>query len=374
MKTLAALFVFIFQISLLYAQPAAEPNDLMLVSKVDHTPVKSQGNTGTCWSFSTVSLVESQTMNAKLGEFDLSEMFVVRNIYLEKAKNYLLRQGKAQFGPGGLGNDVINSLAAYGAVPEGVYSGLPLGQKTHNHNVLDEKLKMYLDDLLTSRKIPSDWQSQFNAILDDHLGKAPETFTFREKVYTPKTFAEEVLKFRRDDYVFITSFTHHPYYKPFALEIPDNYASELYYNIPLEEMMTLTEKSVEKGYSIMWDADVSNKNFKQDKIGYAMLWNDPASVTEPINPDEKEAPYDATIRQTLFENLTTQDDHLMHLVGVEKTKGGKKFFLVKNSWGEIGPFKGYIKVSPAYFAINTVTLVVPRAALEPSLKAKLGVK
>jgi bleomycin hydrolase len=346
----------------------------MLVAKIDHTSVKSQGNTGTCWSFSTISLVESQTMHAKLGEFDISEMFVVRNIYLEKAKNYLLRQGKAQFGPGGLGNDVINSIAGYGAVPEGVYSGLLLGEKSHNHNALDEKLKTYLDDLLKNRNIPSNWQEQFNSILDDHLGKAPETFTYREKVYTPKTFAAEVLKFQKDDYVFITSFTHHPYYKPFALEIPDNYASETYYNIPLNEMMLLTEQSVEKGYSIMWDADVSNKNFKQDKIGYAMMWNNPGAVSEPVNPDEKEASYDAVIRQSLFENLTTQDDHLMHIVGLEKSRGGKKFFLVKNSWGEIGPFKGYIKVSPAYFAINTVTLVVPKAALDATLKGKLGLK
>jgi bleomycin hydrolase len=265
-------------------------------------------------------------------------------------------------------------MAKYGAVPEGVYSGLLLGNKTHNHNALDEKLKTYLDELLTSRNIPANWQDQFNAILDDHLGKAPETFTYREKVYTPKTFADEVLKFRRDDYVYITSFTHHPFYKTFALEIPDNYASEQYYNIPLNEMMTLTEQAVEKGFSIMWDADVSNKNFKQDKLGYAMLWSDPTAVSEPVNADEKEMPYDASIRQSLFENLTTQDDHLMHIVGIEKSKGGKKFFLVKNSWGEIGPFKGYIKVSPAYFAINTVTLVVPKAALDPALKTKLGLK
>jgi bleomycin hydrolase len=373
MRTLA-LFVFVFQIGLLCAQPPEQPYDLTVVTKIDHTPVKSQGSTGTCWSFSTVSLVESQTIHAKLGEFDLSEMFIVRNIYLEKAKNYLLRQGKAQFGPGGLGNDVINSIANYGAVPESVYSGLLLGEKTHNHNALDEKLKTYLDDLIRSRKVPENWLETVKSILDDHLGKAPETFTYREKVYTPKTFAAEVLKFQKNDYVFITSFTHHPYYKQFVLEIPDNYASEMYYNIPLNEMMTLTEQAVEKGYSIMWDADVSNKNFKQERIGYAMLWENPTAVTEPVNPDEKETQYDAATRQSLFENLTTQDDHLMHIVGMEKSKGGKKFFLVKNSWGEIGPFKGYIKVSPAYFAINTVTLVVPKAALDSSLKSKLGLK
>lgn len=360
-------------VSGIYAQPA--PNsELISLKKIEHTPVKSQGNTGTCWSFSTVSLVESETIREDLGEIDLSEMFVVRNIYFEKARNYLLRQGKAQFGPGGLGNDVINAMDKYGAIPESVYSGLLLGEKAHDHNVLQQKLQTYLDGILKEGKIPPDWQVQFSAILDDHLGKAPETFSYREKTYTPKSFAHEVLKFKKQDYVFVTSFTHHPFYEKFVLEIPDNYGGESYYNIPLSEMMSLTEKAIEKGFSVMWDADVSNKNFKQQKIGYAMMWKDPSAVNDPVNPDETEIPYSAEVRQTLFENLTTQDDHLMHIVGIEKSKLGKKFFLVKNSWGEVGPFKGYIKVSPAYFAINTVTLVVPKDALDAELKNKLGLK
>jgi bleomycin hydrolase len=343
------------------------------VKKSNYTSVKNQANTGTCWSFSTTSLIESQSMALGVGEIDLSEMYTVRNIYIEKGKNYLLRQGAAQFGPGGLGHDVINSIAKYGAVPENVYSGLMLGAKSHDHSKLDSKLKQYLDSLLKTRPIPSNWMTGFQNILDEHLGKPPETFKYNERTYTPQTFAQEVLKFKRDDYVFITSFTHHPFYTSFILEIPDNYANESYYNIPLNEMLDLTERAIENGHSLMWDADVSNSNFRQ-KQGFAMQLADPKSGASNIDPEMAESLFDQNIRQTLFENLTTQDDHLMHLVGIEKTGSGKKFFIVKNSWGEVGPFKGMIKVSEAYFAINTITLVVPKVALDGQLKVKLGLK
>lgn len=357
------------------AQPSRDNGTaLTVIKKVEHTPVKDQALTGTCWSFSTTSLVESQAMLSKAGVFDLSEMFTVRNIYMEKARNYILRQGSAQFGSGGLGNDVINAMARYGAVPENVYSGLLLGKRHHDHRALDSKLKSYLDSLLKTRPVPRNWMDGFRSILDDHLGKVPETFTYNEKVYTSLTFASEVLKFRKEDYVFITSFSHHPFYAPFILEIPDNYASESYYNVPLTEMISLVELAVQKGYSVMWDADVSNANFKQ-KEGYALNWKDGKSAAKPVDPDDAEEAYDQQVRQQLFESLVTQDDHLMHLVGLEKSPRGKKFFLVKNSWGEEeGPFKGYINVSEAYFAINTVSLVVPRAALDIALKAKLGLK
>jgi bleomycin hydrolase len=376
MKKIRFASALLLCLPILYAvgQPIKDAGtEMVTLAKIDHTDVKSQGNTGTCWSFSTVSLVESQTMKNNLGEFDLSEMFIVRNIYIDKAKNYLLRQGSARFSEGGLGSDVVNAMANYGAVPETVYSGLVLGEKSHNHSKMAERLKAYLDGLLSQTPLQPDWIVGYNAIMDDHLGKVPETFTYREKVYTPKTFAAEILKFRADDYVFVTSFTHHPFYKPFIVEIPDNYGNESYYNLPLNELMSLTESALAKGFSVMWDADVSNLNFKQKNEGFAMLWKEGATTT-PINPDADEISYDAALRQQLFENLTTQDDHLMHIVGLERSKGGKKFFVVKNSWGQIGPFKGYIKVSEAYFAINTITLVVPRAALDNALIQKLALK
>jgi bleomycin hydrolase len=185
--SLALLLIFVSTVT--WSQPSAENANLTLVKVAEHTPVKDQGATGTCWSFSTVSLVESQTIKANLGEFDLSEMFVVRNIYVEKAKNYILRQGAAQFSPGGLGNDVIHAMSKYGAVPENVYKGIVLGNARHDHGELDQALKSYLDKVLAERPIAKDWLNGFQSILDNFLGKVPETFTYREKVYTPQTFS-----------------------------------------------------------------------------------------------------------------------------------------------------------------------------------------
>jgi len=355
------------------AQSPAPDSGLVTIKQVSCTPVKNQASTGTCWSFSTTSLIESQTIKNGFGSFDLSEMFTVRNIYKEKARNYILRQGAAQFGAGGLGHDVIRAVATYGAMPESVYSGLTLDQKFHNHAALDGKLKSYLDSLLRSRPIPADWMKGFEVIMDDHLGKVPETFTYQEKQYTPRTFATDVLHFSANDYVNITSYAHHPFYTSFILETSDNFLNGSYYNVPLNELIRLTERAVESGYTVMWDADVSNKGFRQ-KDGYAMYWKDANSIPRVLTPDDKESPYDQTIRQSLYENLTTQDDHLMHIVGLERSKGGKFFFLVKNSWGEVGPFKGFIHVSEAYFAINTISLVLPKAALDNALQSKISVE
>lgn len=338
------------------------------------TPIKNQATSGTCWCFSTTSLVESECMQKGGSQLDLSEMFTVRNIYLEKAKNYVLRQGHAQFGEGGLGHDEIRAVALYGSMPESVYSGLPAGERTHNHVVLADRLQKYLDSILKMRPLPDNWMTGYTNILDKHLGIPPAEFDYNGKHYTPKTFAKEVVKFNADDYVFITSFTHHPFYSSFILEAPDNFSNEFYYNLPLNEMTNIVKDAVENGYTIMWDADVSNTGFMQEK-GLALNLNDKVKYkSADITADMQEMPYDAATRQRLYENLTTEDDHLMHITGTEKTKGGKIFFVVKNSWGEVGPYKGYVNVSEAYFAINTVSLVIPKASLSKDLLNKLRIR
>jgi bleomycin hydrolase len=365
--------VFLFSSSFVFAQPLAEaPKDEFTERKLlPATTVKNQAMTGTCWSFSTTSLVESQSIkNAHLTEnFDLSEMFTVRNIYVEKAKNYILRQGKAQFGEGGLGHDVIRAISLYGAVPDEAYTGLKPDQKSHNHSQMVEKLQQYLDEVLKQRPVPANWLDGYNKILDETLGAVPSDFTFNGKKYTPQTFAKDLMKFNADDYVNITSFTHHPYYKPFILEAPDNFSNGAFYNLPLETMIELVKDAVKNGYSLMWDADVSNSGFKQGK-GLALNVGK-ISKDDPFTAETKEESWDAATRQALYENLTTEDDHLMHIVGTERSKDGKTFFVVKNSWGKVGPYDGYINVSEAYFAINTVSLVVPKAALSKDLLAKL---
>jgi bleomycin hydrolase len=340
------------------------------------TPVKNQAMTGTCWCFSSTSLIESQCLKKNLGEMDLSEMFTVRNIYLEKARNYVLRQGHAQFGEGGLGHDLIRAIATYGEEPEDIYSGLKPGEKMHNHVKLVEDLKKYLDSILKITPLPENWIAGYKKILDDVLGVPPENFDFKGKKYTPKSFATEVLKFNAGDYVNITSFTHHPYYEPFILEVPDNFSNGAYYNLPLNEMIQLVKDALKGGHSVLWDADVSNNGFMQNK-GVALLLDPGVKVTNKADiatGNVPEAQWDAAKRQELFENLTTQDDHLMHITGIELTSTGKSFFLVKNSWGDIGPDHGYINVSEAYFAINTISLIVPKEALSKALLEKLKIK
>lgn len=379
------------------------------------TPVKNQAMTGTCWCFSSTSLIESQCLRKNLGEMDLSEMYTVRNIYIEKAKNYVLRQGHAQFGEGGLGHDLIRAIATYGAVPESVYSGLKPGETMHNHQHLATYLKHYLDSVLRTSPLSADWLEGYTKVLDASLGTPPEGFIYKGKKYTPKTFAAEVLKFDANEYVNLTSFTHHPYYTPFIIEVPDNFSNGSYYNLPLNELIQVTKDALKGGYSVLWDADVSNNGFKQN-LGIAEYYDNtlkptqkskleaqaadanqlPAYATQQVSDAEMANPginakkagddgkmaavapaegkWDANIRQALFENLTTQDDHLMHITGIERNPQGKTYFLVKNSWGDIGPAHGYINVSEAYFAINTISLIIPKAAISKELLSKLGIK
>ncbi len=341
------------------------------------TSVKNQGITGTCWCFSTTSLIESQALKNNLGEMDLSEMFSVRNIYIEKAKNYILRQGHTQFGEGGLGHDLINAINKYGAMPETVYSGLKPGDTLHNHVKLVKDLQGFLDGTLKIKPIPQNWLADYKKILDAALGTVPEEFTYNGKKYTPKTFATDVLKFNAADYVNVTSFTHHNYYEPFVLEVPDNFSNASYYNVPLNEMIQLTKDALTKGYSVLWDADVSNEGFIQKRGSAIDMGNIPEGLKtkdDIIKGEVKEGKPEAARRQTLFENLTTQDDHLMHITGLEKSKSGNQFFLVKNSWGDVGPVHGYINVSEAYFGINTISLVVPKAALSKAMLEKLKIQ
>ncbi|GAB2826440.1 C1 family peptidase [Ferruginibacter profundus] len=357
--------------------PRNPANYFTVEKSIAATSVKNQAMTGTCWCFSTTSLVESQCLKNSWGEYDLSEMFSVRNIYIEKAKNYILRQGHAQFGEGGLGHDLIRAIATYGAVPESVYSGLKAGQTQHNHVKLSADLKKYVDSVMAIHPLPENWLAGYTHILDTTLGTPPEKFTYNGKSYTPQTFAEEALHFNANDYVNITSFTHHGYYQPFILEVPDNFSNGAYYNVPLADMIQLTKDALNKGYSVLWDADVSNDGFQQ-RLGAAVNLGAASDVMvskmNVLTGDVKEAKSDAATRQALFENLTTQDDHLMHITGIEKARNGNSYFLVKNSWGDVGPAHGYINVSESYFAINTISLVVPKAALSKALLEKLKLK
>jgi bleomycin hydrolase len=366
-KLLASSYLVLITCLVTIAQPAS----LKTVVNNACTAVKNQQSTGTCWCFSTTSLVESMALKKGAKQVDISEMFSVRNIYVEKAKNYVLRQGTAQFGEGGLGHDLIRAIARYGAVPEAVYPGKKQGQR-HNHEKLVVQLKHYVDSVLKQSPISSNWLEGYEAILNNTFGVLPTNFEYEGKSYTPQSYAKEVLHFDANDYVSITSFTHQPYYQSFILQVPDNFSNGSFYNVPLDELTSITKNALLKGYTVMWDADVSNRCFAQDK-GFAMLWKS-GKPTATVSADDEEEIATAESKQLLYENLTTQDDHLMHIVGVTAIENGKEFFTVKNSWGEIGPFKGFIQVSYNYFNLNTIGIVVPKAALDKALKKKLNIK
>lgn len=350
--------------------------DFTIIKNNAATSVKDQGETGTCWCFSSTSVVESECLRKGLPALDLSEMYIVRNIYMEKAKNYIHRQGFTRFDEGGLSHDFIRAAAIYGLMPENVYSGLTNGRTTHNHGPMVEAMKNYLDSLLkVKRPLPDNWTARVSSILDQYLGAPPASFTYNGKNYTPVTFAKEVVKFSPDDYVNLTSFTDHPYYAPFIVQVPDNYSNGAYYNLPLEEFVNVAKAAVTKGYTISWDTDMSNRGWLTGK-GYGLYPADDSLLKKvPFNPDMSEKVVTPEDRQRLYEELVTEDDHLMQITGLGKSAGGKEFFIVKNSWGpKAGPFEGYMHVSVPYFALNTITIVVPKAVLDKATLSKLALK
>ncbi len=332
---------------------------------VQCTNIKNQSRTGTCWSFATSSFIESELMRMGKGNHDLSEMYVVRNIYKDKAQNYMLRQGKANFSQGSLSHDLIRMIASKGVVPESIYSGLAEGDTAHNHSEMEAVLKGMMDAVLKSKKPSQKWKSAFDAVLDTYMGPCPESFEYNGKMTSPKELASD-LGLDSKEYVSLTSFSHHPYYEKFILEIPDNYSNGYFYNIPLEELMTIMDQAVDQGYTVAWDGDVSEKGFSA-REGIAVLPMDEKREDLFKQPgDEIEA--NASVRQAQFENYTTTDDHLMHLVGKAKDQNGTPYYIIKNSWGEISPYKGYMYMSETYAKMKTVAIMVHKDVLTQKVK------
>lgn len=339
----------------------------------DANPVESQGITGTCWSFSTASFLESETIRMKKGTHNLSEIFVARQVYVRKAENFVGRHGKAQFGEGSLGHDLLNAVDKYGIVPTEIFDGLKLNSEKHNHAELATILEAFLKAVTQNKgkKLTPVWMEAYNALLDVYLGKYPESFEYNGKKYTPISFAKE-LGIKKENYATLTSYTHQPVYSKFVLDIPDNWDNGFFYNVSLNELVATTKKALKDGYTIEWDADVSNKGFNAKK-GLAFL------------PLEDEKPNFVTVseemevtpknRQEYFENYTVTDDHLMHIVGLAKGVNGQDFFIVKNSWGDekgLDDFKGHILVSEAYFKMNTISIMLHKDAIDNNLKKKIN--
>jgi bleomycin hydrolase len=329
------------------------------------TEVKSQDATGTCWSFATASFIESELIRREKGQHNLSEMFIVKNIYRDKAHNFVLRQGKANFSQGALAHDFIKSAGKYGLVPEEAYSGLDEGQKKHDHGEMEAVVKGFLEAVVKRPKLSSKWITATDKLLDTYLGETPERFTYRDRSYSPKEFSKS-LEFRGEDYASITSYTHHPFYEKFVLEIPDNFSNGSFQNLPIGDVVEIIDNAIKNGYTVAWDGDVSEKGFSANK-GIAVLPEDP-NRRDLFTKPGKEVDVDQAMRQETFMKYGTTDDHLMHLVGISRDTEGNKYYVIKNSWGEIGPFKGYIHMSEAYVRLKTVAIIVHKDGIPKRLQ------
>jgi hypothetical protein len=362
------------------------------VVELKATPVKNQASTGTCWCFATTSFIESELLRMGKGEYDLSEMFIVRDNYTDKLKDNFLRQGKGNLGQGSVGHDWMYEFKNNGIVPEEIYNGLNYGLPTHNHSELNAFINAVAAVPVQRKNESEQYHKIADAILDTYLGKIPENFTYKGVNYTPKSFAAS-LGINPGDYVEITSFTHFPFYTLGLLEIPDNWRMERYYNIPLDELIQTMDYALHNGYTIAWDGDVSERGFSHSKgvaIFPELLKVDNYSPTdrvrlERMSPAERseeafkftspfpEVNVTQEIRQAGFESFTTTDDHLMHLTGIVKDQNGTKYYITKNSWGtDRNPFGGYLNMSESYVRAKTISILVHKNAIPAEIKTKLG--
>ncbi len=362
-----------------FGQFEKHPYHFTDIREIKTTPVKNQQHTGTCWCFATTSFVETEILRMGGPALDLSEMFTVRHAYDHKGRLYVRYHGLANFGPGGQAHDVINMIRQYGFVPEEVYPGKDYGDTIHNHGELNAILNAYLDAVVKNRnrKLTPAWPKGFSSVLDVYLGKNPESFVVDGVKYTPKSFRDH-FKFNPDDYIELTSYTHHPFYTKFGVEVPDNWSHDLYYNVPLDELISVMYNALAHGYSVAWDGDVSEKGFSY-KNGVAILpekpWSKITGKDSVFKHPVKEWQVDAAMRQKTFDDYATTDDHLMHLVGTGTDENGTHYYLTKNSWGtKSNKYSGYLFMSEPYVRLKTLAILVHKDALPKELKKKLRIK
>lgn len=356
------------------------------IKDIEATPVTSQDQTGTCWSFSTTSFLESEIIRLTGKKINLSEMYNVRNTYLDKAENYVMRQGKAQFGEGGLNHDVINSARKYGIVPESNFIGKTNPNSNFDHNKMEAELEAIVKKAVaeTPKNYPN-WKTDYAGVLDTYMGKFNEDdkiissqqvidnnkSNFEGKALTPKQFLATT-KLNLDDYVTITSFTNEPFYSKFILNIPDNFANGSFYNLPLDEFVQNIDNALDKGFTLALDADVSEKTFSGNN-GIAVIpenENDSKTILTQIKPEKH---ITQEYRQAEFENYNTQDDHLMHIVGKVADQKGNQYYKVKNSWGTKSGKEGFIYMSVSYLQLKAISVMLHKDGLIKKTKSSLGV-
>ncbi|WP_276727096.1 aminopeptidase C [Capnocytophaga granulosa] len=339
------------------------------------TDVKDQGHSGTCWSYTGASFLESEMMKKKKQPVDLSEIYTARKVYLEKAINYLRMHGALTWGDGGELHDIINIYRKYGAVPQSVYTGLINGATVNNFNEMQKDLEGYLKGIVESEKVPADWKQIFEQKMDTYLGAVPKTFLYNGKMYDPKSFAKEVVGLEDEKYIEMLSVEHKPKYQNTLMAVPDNWSYDYAFNVSMEDIVRTIDYALSKGYTVAWAADVSEKYFSW-KNGLALVpEKDYKDLTEAEQKDyfhvywnEKEIT--PALRQQGFDNYETTDDHAMHIVGLAKDQKGREYYIVKNSWGADNDNKGYLYVSKNYVRYKTMSILVNQKGTPKDLLKK----
>lgn len=387
MKSLILSCALVFGSAMTFAQGYQFTEEV----RVPTTPVKNQASTGTCWCFATTSFMESELLRMGKGTYDLSEMFIVRQKYMNQLQDNYLRRGRGNIGQGSLSHTFMNAFRQVGIVPEEVYSGINYDSKTHNHVELAKYMKAIATTAIDMKKRSPEYFELINSLFDIYMGQLPEKFTYQGKEYTSKSFAES-LGLNMDDYIELTSFTHHPYYEAFELEVPDNWEHARMYNLPLDELIAVTDHALRNGYTVCWDGDVSEKGFsfkngvainpevkkiedysttdraRFEKMGEGERLEEVYKFEKPF-PEVQVTP---EIRQEGFEAFVTTDDHLMHLTGIAKDQNGTKYYITKNSWGtERNTFGGYLNMSESFVRAKTIYIMVHKDAIPKEIRAKL---
>ncbi len=390
---LLSLLIVCFSVNT-WAQETVEPKgetfEFTTVKEIPITSVKNQSSSSTCWSFSGLALVEAELLRMGKGDYDLSAMYVVHKNYQEKAEKFIRMHGATNFSAGGSFDDVLQCIKDHGIVPMTAQPGLNYGEDIHKHNELDRGLRAYMDAIVKNpnRKLTTAWQRAVGGILDAYLGECPEEFVYNGAKYTPKSFAAS-LGFNPDDYVSITSYTHHPFYTSFPIEIPDNWRWAESYNVPMNEMMDIIDRAMDKGYTVAWAADVSERGFSRQ--GVATIpdldvpegpGSDQAHWLGLTQKEREEKIYGATgpvkektitqeMRQVAYDNYETTDDHGMLIYGTAKDQKGNPYYMIKNSWGTENPYKGTWYISRPFVEYKTMSIVVHKDVLPDNLKKKL---
>ena len=365
------------------------------VDSIAITPVKNQNRSSTCWCFSTLGFLESEVLRTKGKVVDFSQMYVVSKTMLDRASYCVRLYNEPRFAPGGSAYDVLYCMEHYGLVPREAMPGIRYGWTENDtlpvHNELDRVAEGFLKGLSGLKKLSPVWREALQAIYDTYLGKCPEEFVYEGKKYTPKSFVQS-LGLSSEDYVSVTSFTHHPFYERFALEVPDNWRMDQMYNVPLEDLMRIIDHALANGYTLAWGADVSETGFTRKGIGVVPDEDHGADITGSdmakwvgMTADKKkeeltkkplpEKTITQQMRQDAFDNWETTDDHGMQIFGTAKDQNGKRYYMVKNSWGTVkSDYKGIWYISEAFMQYKTLDILVHKNAIPKDIRKKLGLK